>query len=141
MLGVCFHREKSWEQDQWSFVFSNFGVTDIWELGKDDDKDYKLYQETTAISSAEELPLDSFLIVMTPAEGRYIKGREPLENFDHPEHAVYLFGASHKNLSDELGTRDPDALVYIPTVQHEMYSHAAAYITLYDRMVKRGGFG
>ena len=60
-----------------------------------------------------------------------------------PEDAIYLFGGSHVNLSDEddLGGRIPDALVYIPSVQHEMYAYAAGYITLYDRYVKRGGFG
>jgi len=36
MLGVCFTGEKNRDhQDQWSFVFSNFGVSDIWALERE----------------------------------------------------------------------------------------------------------
>ena len=54
-----------------------------------------------------------------------------------------MFGGSQKNLNDEddLGGRVPDELIYIPTRDLEMYAHSAAYITLWDRYVKRGDFG
>lgn len=76
-------------------------------------------------------------------DGRYLQGNESLVDFTHPEDAVYLFGASDLNLSieDDFGAKEPDHLVYIPTIEHEMYSFSAGYITLYDRFVKRGGFG
>lgn len=143
MLGVCFRREtKGWLQDQWSVVFSNFGVTDIWERGFADD-DLKIYQPVKAADTAADLPKSRPVVVLAHQEGRYIQGTQSLVGFKHPKNAIYLFGGSHVNLTDEddLGGRKPTALVYIPSVIHEMYGHAAAYIALYDRMVKRGGFG
>ena len=142
MAGICFRREpKGWMQDQWSFVFSNFGVAEIWERGFVPD-DLKIYQPVVPIVTAAELP-GRPLVVLAHPEGRYIQGTESLVTFDHPEDAIYLFGGSQANVTDEddLGGRNPDAFVYIPSVKHEMYAFSAAYITLYDRMVKRGGFG
>lgn len=139
MVGVCFVREnKGSLQDFWSFVFSNFGVSDIWEIGKGD-KDLDIYQPTVGVKTAAELP-DVPLVVFAHQEGRYIKGQQSLVSFAHPEDAIYMFGGSHSNLSEDDVGRDAD-YVYIPSVQHEMFSHCAAYIALYDRYVKRGGFG
>lgn len=145
--GVCFRSEhRGWMQDQWSFVFSNFGIAEIWELGADHDgvrgKDGSIYQPTIKADSAAELPTDKALIVLAPTDGRFIKGTEPLDTFTHPDDAIYLFGGSQAVLSEEdLGGRVPDALVFIPTVKLECYSHCAAYMTLWDRYSKRGCFG
>jgi len=130
-------------QDQWSWVFSNFGITEIWERDWDGGSDAKIYQDVTRIDTAVELPTDRELIVLTPIEGRYIKGDQSLVDFVHPENAIYLFGGTQSNLNDEedFNGRVPDALVYIPTVKLEMYGHVAAYLTFYDRYVKRGDFG
>jgi len=142
--GVCFKSEqRGWLQDQWSLVFSNFGITEIWERGCLDKRDAKIYQETIDIDTAAELPVGRPLIVLAPVDGRYISGDQSLDEFVHPEGAIYLFGGSHANLNneDDLGGRVPDASVYIPFVKYESYSHSAAYITLWDRYVKRGCFG
>lgn len=146
MIGVCFQSEhRGWMQDQWSWVFSNFGITDIWERGSDHDgsrgKDGSVYQTTIKIDTAAELP-DVPLVVIQPPDGRFIRGKQSLRDFLHPENAIYLFGGSQSVLSDEdLGGRIPEALVYIPTVKYEAYSHTAAYMTLWDRYVQRGDFG
>lgn len=142
--GVCFKGEiRGWMQDQWSWVFSNFGIADIWELDCGSGTDSSIYQDALPCDTAMELPSDRPLIVLAPIDGKFIKGNESLVDFVHPEDAIYLFGGSHAVLSDEddLGGRVPDSLVYIPTVGLEMYSHSAAYITLWDRYVKRGDFG
>ncbi len=144
MIGICFKSEhRGWMQDQWSWVFSNFGITDIWERGWDGSIDGKIYQDTIKISIAAELPTERPVIVLSHIAGQYIKGDESLADFVHPENAIYLFGGSYSHLNDEddLGGRVPDAKVYIPTIKHDMYGHAAGYITLWDRYVKRGGFG
>jgi hypothetical protein len=141
--GVCFKSEHGgWLQDQWSWVFSNFGIADIWERDFAG-ADAKIYQPTIKIDTASELPLTRRLVVLAHQEGRYIKGDQSLVDFVHPDNAIYLFGGSHDNLNDEddLGGRVPDALVFIPTIEHECFGHAAAYMTLWDRYVKRGGFG
>lgn len=143
--GVCFRRETGrWMQDQWSWVFSNYGLVapNIWECGKNDARgsDWDIYQETIAIDLASELP-DQPLVVLAHPDSRYIRGTESLFDFVHPADAIYLFGASHLNLSyeEDLGTRVPNHLVYIPSTKHEMYGHNAAYITLYDRAKKANG--
>lgn len=144
MLGVSFQSEhRGWMQDQWSWVFSNFGITDIWESHSDHDgergKDGSIYQPTIKISSADELPKDIPLVVIQPINGRFIKGTVSLKDFEHPEDAIYMFGGSHSMMHhDDFGDRVADHLVYIPTVKLEMYSFAAAYITLWDRFVKNG---
>lgn len=128
-------------QDQWSWLFSNFGVTNIWERGAVD-SDAKIYQSTVKIDTAAELPVDQPLIVLAPKAGRHIQGTESLVDFVHPDNAIYMFGGSHENLSEEdFGGRDADALVYIPLVAHECYSHSAAYVALWDRYSKRGSHG
>ena len=142
VAGVCFRREgKGWMQDQWSWVFSNFGITEIWERGWADD-DLNIYQPTIHVELASELP-DRPLVLLAHQEGKYVQGTNSLKNFVHPEDAIYLFGATHVNLSDEddLGGRVPDRLIYIPSVKYEAYGHSAAYMTLWDRYVKRGSFG
>ncbi len=127
-------------QDQWSWLFSNFGITDIWERDWNGSTDADIYQTVVRIDTASELPSDRPLVVLAPPDDKYIHGNESLDDFVHPEDAIYLFGGSHGNLNDEddLGGRVPDSLVYIPTVKHNMYSHAAGYQTLRDRYVKRG---
>lgn len=136
MPGVCHCSEtKAWLQDQWSFVYSNFGLTlpNIWQIGEGEE----IYQNPTVIVDASELP-DTPLVVIAPEDGKYIQGTESLISFEHPEHCIYIFGRSHGNLSEEeLGGRDFQS-VFIPTVKHEMYAHCAAYITLWDRLVKHG---
>jgi hypothetical protein len=134
MYSVCFHTEKQWEQNQWSFLFSNFGVTDIWEMGG---KLSTIYQSTNKIDKTSELP-DKPLVILAPQDGRFIKGVESLVDFKHPDDCVYLFGGSNQVLTYDVVDRKPDFLVYVPLVKHEAFSHAVAYMTLYDRRVKRG---
>ena len=121
-------------------MFSNFGVTEIYEIGHDDNRDYRLYQPTIPIDTAADLPVDRSLVVLASQDAKYVRGNESLVEFVHPDNAIYLFGGSHLNLNDDqcLGGATPDHLVFIPSVKYEMYSHAAAYITLYDRLVKNG---
>ena len=148
MLGVCFRSEhRGWMQEQWSWVFSNFGVTEIWERGAKHEglrgKDGSIYQTTLPVESASELPVERPLIVIAPPDAKYIKGTINLMQFDHPENPIYLFGGSQDVLSDEsdMGGRTDYTAVYIPLVKHECYSHSAAYMVLWDRYVKRGDFG
>jgi hypothetical protein len=138
VFGVCFRREKHPAlQDQWSHVFSNFGVEEIWERGYAEG-DGKIYQTVIPIDLCSELPSDRPTVVLASQEGRYIKGEENLLTFAHPANAIYIFGGSHVNLTyeDDLGGLVPDHLVYIPTVKHETFSHVAASVVLWDRLVK-----
>jgi hypothetical protein len=139
-VGVVFFREKGWEQDQWSYLFSNFGVSDIWEMNDDGNRDWNVYQPTTKIKTAAELPTDRPLVLLAPQDGRFIQGTENLKEFVHPEDAIYMFGPSHAQLNheDHMGGRVHDHSVYIPLVKHEAFGHTAAYMTLWDRVQKHG---
>lgn len=131
---ICFKAERdAWEQDQWSWVLSNFEIEEAWQRGDG----IGVYQKPKIIQTAADLP-DRPLVVLSHPEARYVRGEESLKEFVHPGDAIYFFGGSMANLTlDELGGRKPHALVYIPT-KLEMYSHAAAYVTLWDRYLKRG---
>lgn len=141
MFAVCFRSEShATLQDQWSYLFSNFGVTEIWELGEP--LGQKIYQPTTKILTAEELPKQRPLVVLAPAEGRYIQGNESLKDFVHPDDAIYMFGGSHLNLNeDDMGNRIADHYVYIDLVKYECFAHSAGYMVLWDRYMKRGQHG
>lgn len=144
MLGVCFRSEhRGWMQDQWSWVFSNFGITNIYGRGFGEGTDEDIYQSMIEVDTAADLPSEPELVVIQPPDAQFIAGENPLQDFVHPDNAIYVFGGSQANMSDEddLGGRTPDHLIYIPTQQYEMYGHATAYITLWDRYVKRGDFG
>lgn len=137
MVGICFMREKYWEQDQWSYLFSNFGVSDLWEVGDDGNSNWDIYQPTTKITTAAELPDDRPLVVLAPQAGTYIQGDEDLKTFVHPENAIYMFGPSHVHLNeDDMGGRVADHYVYIALVESECFAHAAAYMTLWDQQAK-----
>ena len=100
-----------------------------------------IYQDTIKIDTAAELP-DVPLVVLGPPDGKFVQGNVSLKDFQHPDDAIYLFGGTQDVLTvEDLGGRVPDASVYIPFVKHECYSHAAGYMALWDRYVKRGDFG
>lgn len=141
MFGICFVGEYRRDtQDQWSFLLSNFGDPECWEIEKPNVE--PVYQKPVKIKTAEELPSDRPLVVLAPEAGRFVQGTVSLKDFVHPDDAIYLFGGSHLNLSeDELGTRIADSYVYIPLIEHECYAPPAAYMTLWDRYVKRGEHG
>jgi len=140
VLSACFHSGRAWEQNQWSFLFSNFGVVDIFEVGRDANHS-KIYQTTTPLAELRDLTVSRSSVLMQPKTARYIPGLVSLVDFTHPDDAIYIFGHSHENISAEDFDKPPAHIVYIPTDAHEMYGHVAGYITLYDRMSKRGGFG
>ena len=52
---VCFKSEhRGWMQDQWSWVFSNFGITQIWQLDVET-TDAEISQPTIDIDTADDL--------------------------------------------------------------------------------------
>ena len=75
---------------------------------------------------------------------RWFKGdlAGALEDFTHPDNAIYFFGNDRTCMSDEdFGGRVPDHYIYIPQSGDDMHSCVAGAIVLYDRYLKRGDFG
>lgn len=136
-FGICnTFDQRAWVQDQWQFVLSNFGVTEFWTRNTPDNHE-KEFLDPTRINHASELPSDRPLVLLAHPEGTYYKGEESLLTFNHPDNAIYMFGADNRVISeDDMGGRVPDHLVYVPSGKHEMYSWVVASLVMYDRMVK-----
>ena len=141
-IGVCNrHNGEDWNELQWQFVLVHFGVSEFWSRGvpegyvspRPSDK------PPTRIATAAELPATPLVVVSSP-NGKYVQGTQDLKTFKHPPNAIYLFGGDKEHLSDanDLGGREPDHIVFIPTGPRVMHSFLAAGIVLYDRMVKNG---
>src|SRR5690606_18217190 len=63
-----------------------------------------------------------------------VEGATPLMDFQHPQHAFYLFGPEDGSLTPEILNRC-DAVVYIPTLGW-MTLAATVNVVLYDRLAK-----
>ena len=139
MFDVCLvpSSGQNWEQ-QWSYVLSHFSPRRLYTVGEVDPR-VRPFRGLEVVNSAADLP-ETPLVLMSPRNAQYIKGRTPLGEFRHPDECVYMFGsdAAHLN-ADHLGGRTPEHLVYIPTdTPDTMYSFMAGAITLYDRMMRHG---
>ena len=140
MIGVCNRfNDLDWSIHQWQFIFLHFGIAHFWSRGlpaeyRNAKRSYKL---PIGVNTAADLP-DLPLVVLTSADGKFVKGNESLVTFKHPKEAIYLFGGDQEHLTVEkdFGCREPDHLVYIPCNNRVMYSFVAAGIVFYDRMVK-----
>lgn len=138
MTSICFHFDPNlMVREYWSYVFENFGVSKVYEVGRPADIDSNYYSPTV-IDSLAELPKNKTLVIAAHANAKYIQGVEALPAFEHPANPIYIFGSDNGNLYPELlGNRNYKA-VYIPGSKIEMWSFQAAAIFMYDRMVKRG---
>lgn len=63
-----------------------------------------------------------------------VEGATPLPDFEHPEHAYYIFGPEDGSISQGMIDK-ADAVVYIPTVGC-MNLAATVNVLLYDRLAK-----
>ena len=77
----------------------------------------------------DELPEDTRVVCV-----ELVEGATSLAQFQHPAHALYVFGPEDGSLSQELVDR-ADAVVYIPTIGC-MNLAASVNVVLYDRLAK-----
>ena len=104
----------------WDHVRSHFEVDHLYVLG--DGK----------TQSPDDLP--SKTLISIEAGGNIL-----LEEFEHPDDCIYLFGPDDYPLPYEMaGTRSPDYRVRIPTyTQREIFSFVAFAVVAWDRWMKR----
>lgn len=108
-------------RNQWDFVLSNFAVDRVLHL------------------PLKDMVEDCQLVVLAPRAGRFIQGEVSLREYRHPDKALYLFGSDKEHLHPDVLCDAPSDRVFIPTAtHHEMYSHVAAAVVLWDRMLKHG---
>lgn len=138
MFDVCLIADTGRWEDQWSYVLSHWSARNIYILGEVNTA-VKPFREAIFIDSCEELP-NIPIVALQADNARFVPGTVPLPNFTHPDECVYLFGNDHTHLcDDQLGTRVPEHVVFIPSDTHdEMYSWIAGAIAFYDRAVRHG---
>jgi tRNA(Leu) C34 or U34 (ribose-2'-O)-methylase TrmL len=72
-----------------------------------------------------------------PVAVEIVEGAIPLQKYQHPQSAFYIFGPEDGSISDDVLDWCVDT-VYVPTSQC-MNLAATVNVVLYDRMVKTGG--
>ncbi len=139
-FGICWRYDNRPDiQNQWEFIFSNFGVTAdrAWIRGAPDG--FESYLNVPRIEKADEIASPGPFILLAHLEAK-IPGLTSLVDFVHPADAIYVFGADNVvlTMADDMGTAEFADKIYIPSVKHESYSYVAAAMTLYDRLAKGG---
>lgn len=121
---------------------SCFGAKQVWWTGnrvKLDDKHRLPREERMKGYNDVELRqfdevYDQFDSDVVPVAIELRKNAEPLQSFEHPKKAIYIFGPEDGSLNGTHLSRC-HRFVVIPT-KHCVNLAAAVYIVLYDRLVK-----
>lgn len=134
MLGLCFHYDpKRDRREHWSWIDTWFHPDEIWEVNQPASLQFESKFQPRAVKDVSFLPRSVPLVVCQPPDGRYVKGVHCIDDFEHPDDAIYYFGFDHGNM-DPI---DRDYVsVYVPTRKHEFYAAFAAAIVLNDRRAK-----
>jgi len=139
---ICYaYSGNGYHRTQWLCNVTAYALDAAYERGLTPDVPNP--EGVIAVATAADLPADCELVVMSPETARYIQPTVTLQEFVHPDRAVYFFGADTIFLSDDdLGGRQPDHVVCAPNVSpresDELYSFVVGAVVLYDRLVKRG---
>lgn len=116
-----------------------YGANAVRYTGNRYDRAARFHTDTKNVSSSiplvhvidllDELPERTRLVCV-----ELVEGATPLPQFQHPAHALYIFGPEDGSLSQEVVDR-ADAVVYIPTIGC-MNLAATVNVVLYDRLAK-----
>lgn len=122
------------EIDMWEMVLLEFKVDQFWVTPVSGMRSGLVTQERNSMQ--EILSDNEDLISVFCSE----KAETELQNFNHPENCIYVFGRSNYSPFNNLKKRSNDLAVRIETPSNKglLYSHQAASIILYDRMIKYG---
>ena len=141
-IAVAGHWELSWnspikEAELWNLLLRDFGVTEwhMWPVSGVKNNEWRLVNliEHPDFNSILEANQDLTRVYVEPSTGI------SLEEFEHPENALYIFGSAHFN--PVLGhLRDEDKSLFIPTIQNKgaLWPHQCLTTILYDRLIKDG---
>jgi hypothetical protein len=133
------HRESEYDIS-WRFMIKHFGVNEIILM-----PNYNCTNKIPlGISEVSLIEMNNITDVLTqnPNLTPIIvdeRGNTPLKNFIHPENALYIFGRTGYNPSDELDWKGQS--VFIESIETELgnallHPNQACSIILYDRMQK-----
>jgi tRNA(Leu) C34 or U34 (ribose-2'-O)-methylase TrmL len=101
----------------------------------------KFHTDTQSISQQIPLTQVESLLDAVPEEVRIVcveivEGATALPEFDHPQHAFYIFGPEDGTIDQRVVDR-ADAVVYVPTMGC-LNLAATVNVVLYDRIAKMG---
>ena len=99
----------------------------------------KGYKDVRLRHVPEDVVFDRLPDTSTPVAVELRASAEQLPQFEHPEHATYVFGPEDGSLT-RAHLRHCHRVVLIPT-RHCINLGAAVYVMLYDRLVKRQAAG
>ena len=116
-----------------------YGVDAVRYTGSRYDRAVRFHTDTKNVSSSIPLVHVADLLDDLPEHVRLVcvelvEGATPLPQFQHPDHALYIFGPEDGSLSQALVDR-ADAVVYITTIGC-MNLAATSNVVLYDRLAK-----
>jgi hypothetical protein len=140
-VGICFaYSTHGYYRTQWLCNVTAFAPTLVFERGLP--ADVPNPDGIVSVNTAEDLPLDHALVVLSPLSARIVQPTVALQDFEHPARAIYLFGPDMTFLSEnELGGRAPEHVVYVPVASQrecdEVYSFVIGALVLYDRLTRR----
>lgn len=123
----------------------NFQVDNVFYSGSRYPRAVKHYPSTVNMSRkvGQAVPLTELTHIIddAPAGMKLVcvelaENAIPLPDYQHPEHAFYIFGPEDGSITQDVIDR-ADAVVYIPTVGC-MNLAATVNVVLYDRLMKSG---
>lgn len=133
MFHVAIWPENAKDENELDYALSNHQPDSISVMGGYPCTNNVLREAPKATSFAD-LP-DGELVLLAPQSSRNFTPTAALPDFIHPEDGVYVFGPNNQHLTDEdVGGREPDHVVYIPTdTKDEMFAHVAFIVTAWHR--------
>ena len=138
--------ELSWnspikEAEQWNLMLSDFGVSEwyMWPISgikHNQSNMVNLYEKENLKQILDEHP-DVIRVFFEPANPRTGEKGIALEEFEHPDNVIYIFGSAHFN-PVSAHKREQDVVITIPTINNMggLWPHQCLAICLYDRVVK-----
>jgi len=118
------------EIDLWQYPLRDFGIDDFYMVPISGIKSKKVKEKPTLKSVIEE---NKNLKIIFVTEG----GEYSLQEFKHPENALYIFGKTNYSPFNNMKIKDSISLKIETKLNGGMlWGHQAASIVLYDRMVK-----
>lgn len=133
-VGAAVRSASCYGADHVSFSGPRFDLSTLKRLPREERmKGYAAWSEVDPVRPVDEILKRSPDLI--PVAIELVPGAEPLHTFEHPEHALYVFGPEDASLSDGI-RRACHRFVVIPSF-HCLNLAAATYVVLYDRMAKR----
>lgn len=117
-----------------------YGATAIFYSGSRFERAAKYHTDTRNVNQTIPLTsVDSFIGLANDQQKliciELAEGATPLPDFEHPEHALYIFGPEDGSI-DQATVDAADAVVYVPTIGC-MNLAATVNVLLYDRLAKQ----